>query len=305
MPHLVARWPLRSGAAVVLVLALAARSQAQPAPSFPAPTVAHRTEAKQLVNAGSAAFHRKNYREAIELYRKAYAVIPHPILLFDIAQAQRLGGQLDDAARSYEGYLAADPNGAEAAAARALLASLGPPRRTARPAEQAPAAAVAEAALAPTPNETAPARALHSLPVATVLPAVERSAPTGPRAPVRSDAPGRPGRALRITGLAAGGLGLAGAGAALAFGLRVKAIEKEQITERYDRDLPYEADRLHAARMAERNQLIAAAIAAPLVVGGAVLYWAGHRRGRAVPTTAWVPMLGADRAGIAVTGALP
>src|SRR5690242_10609567 len=137
MQPLMARWPLRFGAAVVLLLALGARSHAQPALSF-APPVVHRTAAKQLVSAGSAAFHRKSYREAIELYRKAYALIPHPILLFNIAQAQRLGGQLDEAARSYKGYLVADPNGDEAASARALLATLGTARGTARPAEPAP-----------------------------------------------------------------------------------------------------------------------------------------------------------------------
>jgi hypothetical protein len=162
---------------------------------------------------------------------------------------------------------------------------------------------VAEAVIAPAAAETAPVRSVPATPPAVaVRPAPERPAPNKP---VQQDSPARPGRSLRIAGLAAGGLGLASAGAALAFGLRVEAIEEQQIAQRYDKDLPYDADRLHAARVAERNQYIAAAVAAPLVVGGAVLYWVGHRRGRAAPTTAWLPMIGADVAGIAMTGVLP
>jgi hypothetical protein len=60
-----------------------------------------------------------------------------------------------------------------------------------------------------------------------------------------------------------------------------------------------------AGEAAERNQYIAAALSGAFVVGGAVLYWVGHRQGRAARTTAWLPVVGPDVAGLAFTGTLP
>src|SRR5687767_275963 len=71
--------------------------------------------AKQYVDAGLAAQNDKDYDTAISLYLKAYQLIPHPTLLFNLGQAHRLAGKLADAKTYYEKYLAADPKGAHAA----------------------------------------------------------------------------------------------------------------------------------------------------------------------------------------------
>jgi hypothetical protein len=114
----------------------------------------------------------------------------------------------------------------------------------------------------------------------------------------------RPGRRLRIAGLAAGGVGLACAGVSVAFGFHLESIEKEQ-QARFNQGLSYEPDRIRAGEAADRNQYIAAALAGTFVVGGVVMYLVGHRQGRAASTTAWMPVVGPDVAGIAITGVLP
>ncbi|HWU90905.1 MAG TPA: tetratricopeptide repeat protein [Kofleriaceae bacterium] len=267
------------GVAAALIIARPASVAAQPARGAPAPTAADKAAAKQLVNEGIAAQDQKDYDRAIELYQKAYALVPHPLVLFNIAQAHRLAGRLDEAVRLYEQYLAADPNGTQAELAREILASIKSSTTPAQPAQPAP-------------------------PTTPAAPPPANEAPRAPSVSMQVDAPARPGRTLRIAGIAAGGVGVACAGAALAFGLRLESIEKEQLKRR-DQGLPYEPDRVSAGQASERNQYIAAALAGTFVVGGAVLYWVGHRQGRDTPTTAWMPMVGSDVAGITMTGVLP
>jgi len=83
-----------------------------------------------MVDEGIAAQEVKDYDKAIELYTSAYKLLPHPVVLFDIAQAHRLAGRLEEAGRFYERYLSADPDGDEVGTARALLATIRKAART-------------------------------------------------------------------------------------------------------------------------------------------------------------------------------
>lgn len=100
--------------------------------------------AKQYVDAGLAAQGSGDYDTAITLYSKAYQLVPHPVLIFNLAQAHRLAGHIDEALTLYAKYLAEDPKGAQARTARGLVAEL-----EARKAEQARKARKAEPARTP------------------------------------------------------------------------------------------------------------------------------------------------------------
>src|SRR5690606_17243444 len=112
----------------------------------------------------------KNYETALALYMKAYQLVPHPILLFNIGQAYRLAGNLDQAELFYRRYLERDPDGPYASIAREFIASL----LASRPAAPEPAPATRNASedppMAP-PSPTAdPARAQEEpVPRATML----------------------------------------------------------------------------------------------------------------------------------------
>ncbi len=113
-----------SAAALLLV----ASAYAQPVP----PDKAKVKQAKAYVDAGLAAQNGNDYDTAIVFYSKAYDLVPHPVLLFNIAQAHRLAGRMDQAINAYQRFLATHPQGAEAQIARDLLDEL-----TKRSAEQA------------------------------------------------------------------------------------------------------------------------------------------------------------------------
>ncbi len=118
MTHLVLRC-LLALAVPVAVLQVPAVN-AQPAPS----DAAKRKAARAYVDAGLAAQNAGDYDTAITFYTKAYQVEPHPLLLFNVAQAHRLARREDRAIAFYRRFLATNPTGREARLARDLLAEL-------------------------------------------------------------------------------------------------------------------------------------------------------------------------------------
>src|SRR5262245_8903357 len=96
------------------------RAHAQPQ----AASAAVKAQAKQYVTQGLAAQDAGDYDGAIALYWKAYQLAPHPVLLFNLAQAHRLAGRIDQALSLYQKYLEEDPKGPQASTAREILAEL-------------------------------------------------------------------------------------------------------------------------------------------------------------------------------------
>lgn len=116
-------------AAVLLVVSLvAARVDAQPGASAskaaePAKP-GSKEAAKKLVADGIAAQEAHEYGRAVGLYLKAFSLNPHPLLLFDVAQAYRLAGCFERAGLFYERYLALEPKGTQSEPSRAALAGI-------------------------------------------------------------------------------------------------------------------------------------------------------------------------------------
>jgi hypothetical protein len=116
---------LGAGLAAAVMLGAPVTAGAQRAPGAPAPSDAkRRAAAKKLVDDAIAAQNAGDYDKAIALYQRAFALIPHPDLLFNVGQAYRLAGQPRKAARFYTRYLQLAPDGKEAATARAHLAAI-------------------------------------------------------------------------------------------------------------------------------------------------------------------------------------
>src|ERR1041384_1491555 len=84
-----------------------------------------KAEAKSYVDAGVVAQNAGRYEMAVMLYEQAYKLIPHPVLLFNMAQAHRLAGHGELALDLYKRYLRAEPNGSEASNARQFVVELG------------------------------------------------------------------------------------------------------------------------------------------------------------------------------------
>jgi tetratricopeptide (TPR) repeat protein len=84
------------------------RASAQPAS---APTVNKKQAAKKYTEAGLTAAKLGDYDAAIDFYQKAYSLVPHPTLTFDMAEAHLLAGRIDQALTLYKRYLSDAPNG--------------------------------------------------------------------------------------------------------------------------------------------------------------------------------------------------
>jgi tetratricopeptide (TPR) repeat protein len=85
------------------------------------PDAATLQAAKSYVEAGLAAQDRRDYDTAIVFYGKAYELVPHPTLLFNIAQSHRLAGRMDKAEEFYRRFLMEGPMDSEAQLARDFL----------------------------------------------------------------------------------------------------------------------------------------------------------------------------------------
>ncbi len=300
MASLLNRVVLGGSVAAALIAAAPGSVEAQPAPGAPALSDADKQAAKRLVDDGLAAMDAKDYDRAIDLYKKAFALVPHPILLFNIAQSHRLAGRPDRALPFYERYLQREPNGSESAAARAWLAELRAAGVTPRSDDPRPAETGE-----PTETGAPPAVSQDVPPPVGAPPAVMPA--LQPAGPVRTDTVGRPGRTLRLSGIVIGGVGLASVAAGGYFGLKMRGIRSDAEDDvevgatQEELEDSYLEDGNNAARMAN----IGFAVGGALIVGGAVTYWLGYRKDRAAETSAWAPVVGPGFTGIAFSGSLP
>ena len=62
-----------------------------------------------MFEAATAEFNLGHYEKAASMYEEIYKVTLEPVLLYNIAQAHRLGGDFDKAVFFYKGYLRAQP----------------------------------------------------------------------------------------------------------------------------------------------------------------------------------------------------
>ncbi len=259
------------------------RARAQLAPA----DVDKKQVAKQYVDAGLAAQDSGDYDTAITLYLKAYLLVPHPTLLFNMAQAHRLAGHIDQALSLYKRYLSEDPRGEKAGTAHQLVIEI-----EARKAEQARKADEA--------RRTDDARGVGATQVAARAPS------TGPAAdpPVGdtvSQAPPRPGRQLRIAGLAAGASGAAAVAIGIGFGLHARSLSSDLS----QRDAVYDPAKLREGERANAIAIVGMAGGAALIATGAALYWWGYTQGRARERVSVVLLVFERTAGLVVSGALP
>jgi tetratricopeptide (TPR) repeat protein len=229
------------------------------------------TRAKRHVADGLAAQDAGDLAEAIAQYERAYRLVPHPELLFNLGQAHRLDGEPARALAFYRRYLAIEPDGRVAADARRWIAELEP--------------IVGDA---PEPDD--------ALPGARAEPQAERTSP-----------PPNPGRPYLYAGVSCVGLGILSTALATLAGLEARQVDRA--LSRHDGPwtdaLLAEQDR---GRGLETRSILFAGAGAALVAGGAALIYVSHHKDRNRPRPpAWAvsPLLGDRATGLVLTGELP
>lgn len=158
------RWLSWSAAALIVLLHLAACAPAR-ADALDQQTQPASPAARAAFEQGRDAYDRGRFGEALEHFERAYALSPHPKLLYNIGRSADSDGQVERAVSAYSSYLSAFPTAENREFVEARLEKLRALERL-RQAQvhelapvQAPAAATAPApstsAVAPLPEQPA------------------------------------------------------------------------------------------------------------------------------------------------------
>ncbi len=247
-----------------------------------------KTQAKKYVDAGLAAESGADYATAISMYEKAYALIPHPVLLYNIANAHRLAGELALALDFYNQYVAADPKGTQVKASRERIAEIEAALSDAKATADAEAQAKADADADAKAKAEADAKANADADAKANADA-DAKRPPEPK-PARDPGP-RTFTPMRIAGVAAGGLGVIALGGGVVFGLKAQGIEDEVSEDGW----VFDQARLDEGNAANRTMFLCYGVGAALVATGAVLWVLGkdtHVTPVASETTAGVAFAG-------------
>lgn len=121
--------PWAAAGLCLLLSAGAARAGSEAlAPASPGPDA----RVAELVRQGSEDFAARRYDDAVRALEAAYALQPQPLFLFNIAQALRKAGRLDDALAAYQRFLATPAEAHLRAEAESHIAAIQTQRETAR-----------------------------------------------------------------------------------------------------------------------------------------------------------------------------
>jgi tetratricopeptide (TPR) repeat protein len=234
-----------------------------------------------------------DYEAAAREYEKAYELVPHPELFFNLAQVYRLGGKKEKALEYYERYLAVEPNGRAAAQARRFARQLKKALDRAKGKEHPPAGSESGSGSG---SETGSASGSGS----------GSGSGAGTDGEVtRGVEPQHPGRTLRIAGMATAGAGVIALAVGVKYGLDARRISHE-LSDYDEMWTNAELARQAVGKRAEKRMFIGTGVGAALIAGGAVLYYLGHSaRAQAEEAEEGVtaaPLVSGDTLGFALSG---
>ena len=245
--------------------ATAARAEGEKTPEYEA-----------AYKAGTELFEAGQYAEARVRFLEAHAIYPEPLLLLNIGSTFRREDNAVEALDYYKRYLAeARPDDEYRDAARKLV-------------DELEAQIEAETAKPEPPPDPPP-------PGPTVVVEPE---------PVR-DAPPRPGRALRITGIAGVAVGAILVGVGVQQGLQASSIQDELQGKMNGTEWTDELqDRYDDGEAAEQRAMILGVAGGITIVAGATLYIIGWDRGRKASSerVRVAPYVDGSATGFAVSG---
>ena len=271
----------RSILTLLLVAASAARVSAQAVGAQPAGAVAQ--AADQYAEAAVIASKTGDFETAVDMYQKAFAISPHAVLLWDIAQAHRRAAEKlhdsdaakaalhRDASREYfRKYLETKPDEEMEGKTRNWLAKLDAEWAEEHPKEEAARRLVEERTReAAVKAEEARLETEHKQKAARDRLEAERIA----SAVVRTTTEKELGKArtLKIAGIAGIGMGVIAIGTGVYFGLEARRISNELTHQNV-----YDSRRINDGNTAQRFMTIGYIAGGALVIGGAVTYWLGR-----------------------------
>jgi tetratricopeptide (TPR) repeat protein len=304
---------------LVLLCSIAMAQYPQSAHADP-PEVTPEVKAKasEYVVQGLASQDAGDYDAAIGFYTKAHQLTQHPVLLFNIAQAHRLAGRVDQALAHYQKYLDQDPKGPQARTARELITELnGRKAEDARKADDArkldearraeEARKLDDARRAEEGRRAEETRRAEEARIEARKSEDARKAEPSRQPPMTVSVTGTvsasspPGRNLRMAGLATGGAGAVALIIGAGYGVHAQSIESE-----LSRPMgPYSKAREAEGERANKIAIGGFVTGGVLVGVGATLYYLGYRRDHREQAVTIAPVVSEQLTGLVVSGSLP
>ncbi|MFN0252332.1 MAG: hypothetical protein ACKV2T_35985 [Kofleriaceae bacterium] len=270
-------------AAICASLLVASPALAQPGAQS---TPQQKQQAGDLVKQAITKSQNKDHEGAIELYLKAYAIVPLPTLLSNIGTEYQSAQKPVEALKYFCLYLEKEPTGSltgyatsQAKSIYFLLGGKNVDEKDVCNAPVTPALTTTNPTSDPNPTTTDP------------MPITDKPA---------SD----PGTGFKIAGYAAGGAGLLALGVGFYFGSEAQKIS-DDITDHTDTTVAWRDDIKEyeaQGQRAENLQIAFLVAGGALLAGGAVLYLMGRSK-KSSESMVLTPTATAQSAGVALSGA--
>lgn len=250
-----------------------------------------RASAREHYAKGTSYFDLGRYDDAITEYSLAYEAKNEPTLLYNIAQAHRLGNHPAQALRFYKMYLTRLPDAGNRAEVEAKIATLE------HVIEQQKAVQAAPPQHPEPPPPTAPA------PKPEVTTTTTTPAATAATSPPSSDVVANPnaGRSKRIAGIVLAAAGLAVIGGGIATGVLAKQASDKISTENSNHQ-PYDEATYNAGKTDQILEGVLIGVGGAALVTGGVLYFVGRHEAKRAQVATVAPIWSPTSAGLAVSG---
>lgn len=288
----IGRWMSVTAVGVLLAVCGGVAARADQRDPAQGGEVEKRKRAGKHVEEGDRYKEAGEYDKAAREYEKAYELVPHPELFFNLAQVYRLGGKKEKALEYYERYLAVQPNGRASPQARKFAKQLRKQLDKAK--GKGGAGSGSESGSGPGSGSQAGSESgsgFGSESGGDVSAGVDRD---------------RPGRPLRIAGMATAGAGLLAIAVGIKYGLDARRISNDLSDHTEGMWSEAEIKSQAVGKRAEKRMFIATGLGAAFIAGGAVLYYLGHAaRDRAESDPGGIaaaPTIDGDSFGFAVSG---
>ena len=214
-------------------------------------------------NEGTKAFDLGLYDKAVAEYMMAYQAVNDPALLYNLAQAHRLGGHVRDALRFYRVYLQRLPNAENRPEVEQKIGELKQ----------------AVDRLDHAQNGLQPDRPLDA---GTTPPPAATTTVEAKAEPVE-----RPGRTLKIAGIATGAVGVAGLAVGIAFGALAQSASSSLTNTSHSGGF-YDPGKYSSGHTDQIVEGVTLGIGAAAVATGVVLYVLGRRAAARPRDVAWL-----------------
>jgi hypothetical protein len=249
------------------------------APVLAQPTAQQKQAAGDLTKQAIAKSNAGDHDKAVELYLQAYAIVPLPVLLTNVATEYQKSKKPVEALKYFCMYLKEDPTGQNAsyATAQAKLLQFEAGNKD-----------VTDATVCDPPKPKPEA----------VEPVAQPPQPPPPRVESK-DA----GGTLRIAGIGLGAAGLVSLGVGIYFGFQAKDISDQITNHPKTEEWPAKIQDLEEEGQAHENKQIIFMIAGGAVLAtGVALYFIGRSKKRGGEQVTLVPTASRESAGLALSG---